>query len=537
MNHLLEFRRALDIAKSGIDVENRTASLSFSSEKPVKRTYPLDYPNKDLAGKTLYEVLDHSEGAVDLSRLRDKGPFLVDHDPKTQIGVVDQVSIANRRGLAVVRFGNSPRAQYEFKDVADGVRSGISVGYTIQNYTIAGNVLTATKWRPHEISLLSIGADESVGIGRSARTHEAALTRGNVRGHAKRPAGFLTRGPNPSHLREYSLCRAFVDAARNDGRPKGFEAEIDQEIKRDLGNRALHLPPVGGFLVPSVVFIRDLTAAVAAAAGVGIETEIGSLVPFLRHKSVCLSLGAQSCSGLVGDLALPRQTGTVTASWLGETDAQGESDQAFNQLGLSPKRICTRTTYSRQLLEQTNGIIEKYVQWDLLDAIGVAIDAAALTGTGNQNEPTGILNTSGIASLTFGGSANWASVVSFENKVANNDADIGSLAYAMSPACKNSFKTALRTPTYGNGFLWNPDDNTVNGYPALASNQLSATNQVIFGNWADLIIAGWGEFFDVIVDPFSLATTGQIRVVVNCFVDVGARHGSSFCASSDAGNQ
>ncbi len=143
----------------GIDKDARTVPLAFSSETPVERWFGL-------------EILDHSPGAVDLSRLNDGGAFLMDHNSRDQIGVVESASVGSDKiGRAVVRFGKSVRAEEMFQDVLDGIRTKVSVGYQIQEMVHTekkdGDEYLATKWTPLEISLVSIPADTSVGVGRS----------------------------------------------------------------------------------------------------------------------------------------------------------------------------------------------------------------------------------------------------------------------------------------------------------------------------------------------------------------------------------
>jgi hypothetical protein len=84
--------------------------------------------------------------------------------------------------------------------------------------------------------------------------------------------------------------------------------------------------------------------------------------------------------------------------------------------------------------------------------------------------------------------------------------------------------------------LWESGD-LVNGYKALASNQLSATNQVIFSaRWSDCLVGLWPTF-DVVVDNFTMFDSGTVRVVVNLLADVEFRYALSFCASNDSGAQ
>lgn len=50
---------------------------------------------------------------------------------------------------------------------------------------------------------------------------------------------------------------------------------------------------------------------------------------------------------------------------------------------------------------------------------------------------------------------------------------------------------------------------------------------LLFGNFADLIIGTWGVL-DVLVDPYSLGTSGGIRIRVMQDIDVAVRHIESF---------
>jgi len=138
----------------------RTVELSFSSELPVERWFGS-------------EVLVHEASAVRMDRLMNGGALLADHDSRDQIGVVESARIdADRIGRAVVRFGKSARAEEIFRDVVDGIRRHVSVGYQVHKieYTeTKGEVdeVRVVDWEPFEISMVSVPADPSVGVGRS----------------------------------------------------------------------------------------------------------------------------------------------------------------------------------------------------------------------------------------------------------------------------------------------------------------------------------------------------------------------------------
>ena len=154
-----QFRSAA-IRSEYIDEDTRRVKLALTSETPVARNFGL-------------EILDHSEGSIDMSFMGEgRAPLLIDHDPKKPIGVVENYYIDNsaKRTIAEVRFGKSDLANEVFNDVKDGIRSNVSVGYNITSMERDSSFDDPTyrvAFKPLEASIVSIPADESVGIGRS----------------------------------------------------------------------------------------------------------------------------------------------------------------------------------------------------------------------------------------------------------------------------------------------------------------------------------------------------------------------------------
>lgn len=158
--------RDATITREAVDSEARTVELAFSSEAPVERW-------------GFKEILDHDPASVRLARLADGGAILVDHNRADHVGVVESVRIDDdRKGRAVVRFGKGQRADEVFTDVVDGIRRKVSVGYMIHDGEEDEDERTfrATDWEPFEISLVSIPADATVGIGRSADTRGKTMS-------------------------------------------------------------------------------------------------------------------------------------------------------------------------------------------------------------------------------------------------------------------------------------------------------------------------------------------------------------------------
>lgn len=152
--------RTLTFSREAVDEKERTVELSFSSETAVERWFGM-------------ETLGHEPGECDLSRLENAGAFLMDHLIRDQRGVVEKVWMDGKKGRAIIRLSESERGEELFKDMRDGIRPHISVGYRILEIIHVkrddNNVdwYRATKWQPYEISSVSVPADTDVGLGRS----------------------------------------------------------------------------------------------------------------------------------------------------------------------------------------------------------------------------------------------------------------------------------------------------------------------------------------------------------------------------------
>ena len=157
--------RTVEIKDEEVNRDDRIIDVSFSSEEPIERFFGI-------------EILDHEKESVRLNRLNKGGSLLVQHNTDDIVGVIEKAYISSdRMGRAKVRFGKSTRAEEVFQDVIDRIRTNISVGYQIHQMTLSEkkddkSVYRVNDWEPLEISLVSIPADISVGIGREKQEFE-----------------------------------------------------------------------------------------------------------------------------------------------------------------------------------------------------------------------------------------------------------------------------------------------------------------------------------------------------------------------------
>lgn len=183
--------RSFTFLREAINTEARTVELAFASEtEKVQRWWGT-------------EILDCGANSVRLERLLNKAPLLFNHDRDQLLGVVESVSLGQDRVCrATVRFGNSEDAEEKFRDVQDGILTKVSVGYAVHELLLEKEsdeetVYRITDWEPFEISMVTIPADDSVGVGRSLHVADPPATDPPV---AETPTNTEARESGLSHI-------------------------------------------------------------------------------------------------------------------------------------------------------------------------------------------------------------------------------------------------------------------------------------------------------------------------------------------------
>lgn len=160
------WKRALHVERAAVNEDERTVEMAFASDAPYERWWGV-------------EILDCTAAAVNLERLNGRHPLLLNHDARQQIGVIEKAWVdSDRKCRALVRFSRSALGQEIFQDVLDGIRELVSVGYSIDDMVLESRTedeatYRVTRWTPYEVSIVSIPADASVGVGRSLAAEAA----------------------------------------------------------------------------------------------------------------------------------------------------------------------------------------------------------------------------------------------------------------------------------------------------------------------------------------------------------------------------
>ena len=597
------------------NVKSRTFEFPFSSEYPVKRYFG-------------NEVLSHEEGAADLSRLNDGGAVLFNHNMDKPIGVVESAYIGeDKRGYAKIRFSRSKFASEILDDVKDGILRGISFGYSINEMDETADGMLARSWSVHELSVVTVPADPTIGFGRSlispsqgnsitmedkspqqeiisaeesaspsVRTMEEstketaveaeksveidikaevqrALDENNARTAAitslcrefgKYGAEELTDSLIKSNKSPAEAKAAILDLVKNKAEAVNTpirstdmstnEVGLDQkEVKRFSFLRALNAlanptdraaqeaaaferevsdaaskkyeKPANGILVPNEVLQRDLNVGTATAGGNLVPTELlaGSFIDILRKRMAVMATNPTMLTGLSGNVSIPRMTSTSTAYFVGESGAPTESQQAFDQVNMTPKTIGAFVDYSRRLLLQSSIDVEAMIRDDIAKVIATKLDNAAIYGSGSSNEPLGIKDTTGVGTSTITTFGTFAEYIALETDVAAANADVANMFYLINASARGALKSTEKATNTAQ-FVF--ENNEINGYPAIVSNQL-ANNDVLFGDFSQFVIGMWSGL-DLTVDPYANATSGSVRIIALQDVDFAVKQPTAF---------
>lgn len=307
--------------------------------------------------------------------------------------------------------------------------------------------------------------------------------------------------------RKYSLAAA-IRAKMAGKELEGIEAEADRR-----GRQGMEPTGPNSFFLP----MEKRSVLQAGTANLGKEdvaTDFLDLVTPLENELVAAQAGATFLTGLKGDIAVPFYTGS-TAGWAGEVAAAANGEGTFKQKTLAPKRITAYIDVSKQLLIQANDSIEAYLQQSLVTAVRECLESTMFgSAAGSATKPAGLLN--GVTALTA-------------------DVTYGDLVDAETALLKNNFKnlswvasydahgTLKQTPKIAGQPVYLLEDGMIDGRKCFFSNNV-ADRGLILGDFSELTIGQWGGI-EVLVDPYTQAVNGTVRLVVNSYWDYFVRRG------------
>lgn len=318
--------------------------------------------------------------------------------------------------------------------------------------------------------------------------------------------------------KEFRLIKAINDIANNRSVDDTAQAVVaaGAEEMRKAG------VSYGGQIQLPTSELRGAITVTAEGEDV-VATEIYDILEPLRAKNVLVAAGAKFITGLVGDVQVPSMT-AGNVYWEGETASAKDGAQTFTAVKLSPRRLTAYIDLSKQFLVQTSNSAEAIIRQDIINAINSKLEATILgSAAGTTTQPAGMFN--GKSKTTI---ASFKDVCDLEAKIEDANV-IGECKYVMSnkakAALRNMAKSAKSTELVMEG-------GAIDGTEVLNTSNVEEQN-VIYGDFSNLAIGQWGSI-DLLVDPYTKAADGQVRLVINAFFDAKVLRDGAFAYGTTA---
>ena len=307
----------------------------------------------------------------------------------------------------------------------------------------------------------------------------------------------------------FSIIR-FLNGAMPGAHLDGLEAEMAAEGARELQRSGI---APKGLVIPAGVFQRSASGQNAGTAGDGGNIVITGqhYVDEVSERLTVFKMGATVLTDLVGNVDLP-SVGGVTFAFVNEgVSTTSTKKAAVAKATLSPKGIRGHMAVTRDLLAQSSLNVEQILKDRIIAAEAACIDKAALAAIVS-------------AATSAGTSFSYANLVAMETAINAANANRGKMGYILPVADWGLAKVTQKASGFP-AMILEPGD-MINGYKADFSNQFAA-NTPVFGNFEDLFIGRWGGV-EILVDPFTMADTGEIKLQLFSYADVKVALDKSF---------
>ena len=365
-----------------------------------------------------------------------------------------------------------------------------------------------------------------------------------------RVAGAPVVDGEEKEARAFSFSKLIHEVGEN--KLSGLEKEMVEESAKEA--RSLGISPNGIYLSNKVMDLktremRTMTAGSATAGGNFIPLEKVGFFDALYAKTVLDQLGATKLTGLSANVDLTGFSSGVSVAWAAETADAASGDPVTAARQLRPSRIAGYSDISKQLLLQNNQSIDQKIIQSFIKALAVAIEAAAINGSGSSNQPLGLLGTSGINSVAMGTNGavpSLAKVLELVAAVENANAGMNG-KFLINPKLVARLKQTeissgsgamiMSYMAYFNGLADQIDGKPVFATTNVPSNLTKGTSSgvcsaMIYGDWENLVVGQFGGV-ELVVDPFSQAIGNKTRVVVNQHVGIAVQQPAAFGAIVD----
>ena len=576
----------ISFEKFEIDEENRSITFSCASDLPYER-----YDDEN--DRAYKEILVISEEAVDLHRLNGGASLLWGHDTDDLIGVVDNAYIVDNKLFVKVRFSkNDKKADRIWKDILDGLIKNVSIGYAVEHFTekIVDNELVryVDRWMPYEVSIVSVPADETVGI-RSMKkktTREAmkpedpdkmetenkqecpdcpkgekgdcgveaeneALKAENEALKAKikeleeqavddaanseenAPENAPETSPENPDAEEIKACGDAMGVPKEE-QEKAIKAGITaREFKQNFRNFNININKKERSIMKFAEYLREGNFndkyTVRTFAGFGGQTGEGG-APLIGTETQPLVAALEKVIGVKGYRTIAGLTSNISIP------VQSTRNVAYQTTHLRDAATTSNPAFTNVMLTPVKISGNTRIGKELIAQVNDDVEAFIIDsltkeiGYKVEDYMLGKVATGATGSVTYSAlnAIDWDDVLAFEAAIGGYALE--EPAYVMSPAARAALKGIAKAGTFP---VFLCEDNKVNGYNVNVSGCVG-NNNIYFGDWSKLLLGIWGNGLEIMVNPYTYAKEGDVEIVASICVDAAVLQGDAFVVGSVA---
>ena len=304
--------------------------------------------------------------------------------------------------------------------------------------------------------------------------------------------------------KEFRLLKAISDIANN-RQLDDVALAVSEAGKEEMRKSGLSF---GGQIQLPIEERASIT--VAAEGEDTVATNLYNVIAPLRAKNVLVQAGAKFITNLTGDVQIPLMT-AESCGWESEIAEAKDGAGTFSSVKLSPKRLTAYIDLSKQFLIQDSVGAEELIRQDLINALNAKLEATILGAEdGDLTKPEGIFHKIDPTAHTV---ANFADLVNAESDIEDANV-IGEMKYVMSNKAKAAFRSMAKSSKTTQLVM---EGGQIDGTPVLNTSHVSGKN-FVYGDFSNLAIGQFGAV-DLLVDPYTKASSGQIRIIINAYFD------------------
>jgi HK97 family phage major capsid protein len=512
---------------------NKKVTTMVSCLDPNEEPLATKYRAARANGREAYEITALSNTVLE-SGQDSPLPILIDGNTRDQVGAVQ----VTQDGRAIATFSRSEKGREAGQAFVTGDRA-LNVAYLNRGKSriaAALSLRTVTDGKRHKeadmsdnLEILTLGekydrtslARKAIREGKDISSFRHDLLKA-IETKPLDDSDLAAPAYHGGGERTFNVANILRAEMTGDYSNAGYEREQSQEAARNYPSAPR------GIVVPTEAILgrASITSTGNASGAVTTDLNASMFIDRLRPQSSVIAAGATVMTGLSRNFTVPKLAADTTAQWLAEGAAVTESSLDIGSISMSMKRVSASQSFTREALLQSQPNLDDLVRSNISTVLSQAIDLAGLEGTGASGQPTGILNTSGINTLTAAGNTiTYAEALTALAAIEEDNISTNNAVFIMHP---NDYARIAQTVVdAGSGkFVIDTPNNSILGRRVLQTTK-ATEGKVYLGAFEHLLVAMFGGV-DLVVDPYTNAASAKIGITSHLMADVNVRHPQAF---------